>query len=77
VRDWYSSSARSWDCCGYGCRDASFWRPFDLDVIGHEGFRIDTDNRTIRIGSCMGVTIPIDILVGREMLLTWDMKKGK
>ncbi|KAJ6054637.1 hypothetical protein N7444_003735 [Penicillium canescens] len=34
-----------------------------MDVIGHEGFRIDTDNRTIRIASCIGITIPIDIQV--------------
>ena len=32
-----------------------------MDVMGHEGFRLDFDAKTIRIPSCMGIEIPIAI----------------
>ncbi|QQK41290.1 reverse transcriptase [Penicillium digitatum] len=30
-----------------------------MDVIGHEGFRLDFDAKTVKIPSCMGLEIPI------------------
>ena len=32
-----------------------------MDAMGHEGFRMDLEARTVRIASCMGFTFPVDI----------------
>jgi hypothetical protein len=30
-----------------------------MDIIGHEGFRLDFDAKTVKIPSCMNLTVPI------------------
>ena len=30
-----------------------------MDVMGHEGFCLDFDAKTVKIPSCMGLTVPI------------------
>lgn len=32
-----------------------------MDVIGHEGFRLDFDSKTLKIPSCMNTEIPISM----------------
>lgn len=32
-----------------------------MDVMGHEGFRLDLDAKTVKIASCMGLSVPIAV----------------
>ncbi|KAJ5866178.1 hypothetical protein N7534_000731 [Penicillium rubens] len=37
-----------------------------MDIMGHEGFRLDLDARKLKISSCLNIEIPIAIHAGRR-----------